>query len=133
MLDMETTHMENYDPDDPAAAYILEASKVERLTKMEETKLFRELGHRGDFDEHKDNALRRLVESHLMLSVSIARKHLAAGVPVLELMQEANVGLVKAVMSFAERPIGDFTVRAAACIEDAIKRYLAESKPRSSA
>jgi DNA-directed RNA polymerase sigma subunit (sigma70/sigma32) len=128
MLDMETTHMKNHDPDDPVESYIAEASRVEPLTKMEETKLFRELSHQGDFDEQKENALRRLVEGHLMLSVSIAKKHLAAGVPVLELMQESNVGLAKAVISFAERPIGDFTVHAAACIEDAINRYLAESK-----
>ena len=101
--------MENHDPDDPLAMYVLEASKVKPLTKMEETKLFRELGHGhwGDFDEQRENALRRLAESRLMLIVSNARKHLAAGVPVVELMQEGNVGLMKAVISFAERTAGD--------------------------
>ena len=120
--------MENHDPNDPMSMYILEASKVEPLTEIELTKLFQELGRRGNFDEQKENALRRLVEGHLMLSASIAKKHLAAGVSVLELMQESNVGLAKAVMSFAERPTGDFTVHATACIEDAINRYLAELK-----
>lgn len=40
MLDAEPTHMDKHDPDDPVARYILEASKVEPLTKVEEAKLF---------------------------------------------------------------------------------------------
>src|SRR6266536_336090 len=128
MLDMETTHMDNHDHDDPVAMYILEASKVEPLTKVEEAKLFREMGHWGKWDEQGENAARRLVESQLMLVVSLAQKHSTAGVPMLEIMQEGNIGLMNAVKTFAERPVGDFSVHAAACIEDAIKRYLGESK-----
>ncbi|MGO9863567.1 MAG: sigma factor [Terriglobales bacterium] len=63
-----------------------------------------------------------------MLVVSLAQKHSAAGVPMLEILQEGNIGLMNAVRSFAERPIGDFSAHAAACIEDAIKKYLGESK-----
>ncbi|MGA7696517.1 MAG: sigma factor [Candidatus Sulfotelmatobacter sp.] len=125
--------MENHDPNDPVAVYISEACSAEPLTKAEETKLFQELGQRGDFDEQRENATRRLTESQLMLVVSIAQKHSAPDIPMLELIQEGNVGLIKAVWSFAEKPSGDFTVHAAACIEDAINRYLAESKQRSSA
>jgi hypothetical protein len=44
---MEMTQMENHDPDDPVAVYVLETCKVEPLTKIEETKLFQELGHSG--------------------------------------------------------------------------------------
>jgi DNA-directed RNA polymerase sigma subunit (sigma70/sigma32) len=40
----------------------------------------------------------------------------------LELIQEGNIGLMKAVMSFAKTPIGEFSVHAAACIEKAIAR-----------
>jgi DNA-directed RNA polymerase sigma subunit (sigma70/sigma32) len=61
--------------------YILEASKVEPLTKVEEAKLFREMGHWGKWDEQGENAARRLVESQLMLVVSRAQKHSTAGVP----------------------------------------------------
>ncbi len=127
MLDMEMTHMENRDPDDPVAVYVLEASKVEPLTKMEETKLFRELGNSGDWDEQRENVARRLIESQLMLVVKIAQKHSASGVPMLDLIQEGNIGLMNAVRSFAERPIGDFTAHAAACIEDTITKAVGES------
>ena len=120
--------MENHNPDDPVAMYILEASKVEPLTRMEESKLFREMGHWGNWDEKGENAARRLVESKLMLVVRLAQEHSAAGVPMLEIMQEGNIGLMNAVRSFAESPVGDFSAHAAACIEDAIKKYLRESK-----
>jgi len=43
---------------------------------------------------------------------------------MLELIQEGNRGLLNAVKSFAERPIGDFTEFAATCIDDAIKKTL---------
>jgi RNA polymerase primary sigma factor len=119
--------MQNHDPNDPVAVYILEASKVEPLSKMEETKLFRQLGHWGDFDEYRENVARKLIESQLMLVVSIAQKHAAAGVPMLDLIQEGNIGLMNAVRSFAERPVGDFTEHATACVEDAIKA-LAKSR-----
>ena len=123
--------MDNHDPDDPVAMYILEASKVETLTKVEETKFSREMGRWGNWDEQGENASRRLVESQLILVVSLAQKHSAAGVPMLETMQEGNIGLMNAVRSFTERPVGDFSAHAAACIEDAIKRYLGESKSHS--
>jgi RNA polymerase sigma factor (sigma-70 family) len=68
-----------------------------------------------------------LIESQLMLVVNIARKHSASGVPMLDLIQEGNIGLMKAVRSFAERPVGDFTAHAAACIEDTITKALDKS------
>ncbi|HEX9110704.1 MAG TPA: sigma factor [Terriglobales bacterium] len=128
MLDMETTRMENHEPDDPVAMYVREVSNVEPLTEEEETKLFWELGHWGDWDERRENVARRLIESQLVLVVSIAQKHSATGVPMLDLIQEGNIGLMNAVRSFAERPIGDFTAHAAACIEDAIAKALGKSK-----
>jgi DNA-directed RNA polymerase sigma subunit (sigma70/sigma32) len=127
MPEMEMTHMDNHDPNDPVAVYVLEASKVEPLTKTEQTKLFRELGHSGDWDEQRENVARRLIESQLMWVVSIAEKHLPCGVPMLDLIQEGNIGLMNAVRSFAERPIGDFTAHAAACIEDTITKAFGKS------
>lgn len=119
--------MENHDPNDPVAVYINEISNVEPLNKEEETRLFRELGRRGDWDEQKEIVARRLIESQLVLVVSIAQKHSEAGVPMLDLIQEGNLGLMNAVTSFTERPIGDFTAHAAACIEDAIARATGKS------
>ncbi len=46
---------------------------------------------------------------------------------MLDLIQEGNIGLMNAVRSFAERPIGDFTAHAAACIEDTITKAVGES------
>jgi DNA-directed RNA polymerase sigma subunit (sigma70/sigma32) len=119
--------MDNHSPNDPVAVYVLEAGKVEPLTKAEEEKLFRELGHSGDWDEHRENVARRLIESKLLLVVNIAEKHSASDVPLLDLIQEGNIGLMNAVRSFAERPIGDFTAHAAACIEDAIAKAIGKS------
>ena len=114
--------MENHSPDDPVAMYIREASNVEPLTKDEEMKLFRELAGPGDWDEARENVARRLIEGHLAQVVSIAQKHSASGVPMLDLIQEGNIGLMNAVRRFAESPIGDFTDYANTCINDTIKR-----------
>ena len=114
--------MGNHDRDDPVAMYIREASSVEPLTKDEETKLFLELAGPGDWEEARENVARRLIEGHLAQVVSIAQKHSASGVPMLDLIQEGNIGLMNAVRRFAESPIGDFTDYAATCVDDAIKK-----------
>ncbi len=125
---METTRMEQHDPDDPVAIYIREVSKIETLSKDEETKLFQELGGKGNWDETRENVARRLIESRLALVVSVAQKHSTSGVPLLELIQEGNLGLTNAVRNFAEKPIGDFSAYAGTCIEDAITKTLGKSK-----
>jgi DNA-directed RNA polymerase sigma subunit (sigma70/sigma32) len=62
----------------------------------------------GDWDEERENVTRRLIEGHLTQVVSIAQKHSASGVPMLDLIQEGNVGLMNAVRGFAEGAVGDF-------------------------
>ena len=57
--------MNTNDPDDPVAVYIREISNVEALTKDDETKLFRELRSRGNWDEGHEHVARRLLESKL--------------------------------------------------------------------
>jgi len=47
---------------------------------------------------------------------------------MLDLIEEGNIGLMDAVRSFAEKPIGNFTAHAAACIEEAIAKVLGKSK-----
>src|ERR1035441_3456445 len=113
--------MEKHDPDDPLAVYKRELSTIEPLTKHEETSLFQEL--RGTVaGEQCETIERRLIESQLLLVVSIAEKHTASGIPMLDLVLEGNLGLMKAVRSFAETPTGDFPTFAANCIEDAITK-----------
>jgi|SRR5215469_7537577 len=114
--------MENGNPDDPLAMYMRELSTIVPLTKHEETTLFQELRKtigtdRGEMIE------RRLVESQLPLVARIAQKHAAWGIPMLELIQEGNIALMKSVKMFAEKPTGEgFSTFAATCIEEAITK-----------
>ena len=113
--------METHNPDDALAVYVKEVGNVEPLTKDEETKLFRELAGPGVWDEGREIVTRRLIEGHLAQVVSIAQEHSTSGVPILDLIQEGNLGLMKAIRNFAEKPIVDFRDYAATCIDDAIK------------
>jgi DNA-directed RNA polymerase sigma subunit (sigma70/sigma32) len=118
----ERLGMENSDPNDPVSMYMRELGTLKPLANDEETKLFRELAGPGDWDEARENVARRLIEAHLAQVVNIAQKHAASGVPMLDLIEEGNKGLMNAVRGFAERPIGDFTDYAATSIDDAIKK-----------
>ncbi|MGB9104514.1 MAG: sigma factor, partial [Terriglobales bacterium] len=122
--------MDTHDLDDPVAMYLREAASIEPLSKAEETELFQRLGHSGNWDEDAETAARRLIESHLQLVVAIAERHSSAGIPMLDLIQEGNLGLLNAVRSFAEKPSGEFSAHAAACIDDAILKFIAESKTK---
>jgi len=76
-------------------AYITAVNRVPLLTQEEETESARRLQASGDLD-----AAGRLVLSHLRLVVSISRKYLGYGLPHGDLIQEGNVGLMKAVKRF---------------------------------
>jgi RNA polymerase sigma-32 factor len=119
---MGDASMENHNPNDPVALYMSEVGGIKPLTKDEEMQLFRQLAGPGDWDEARENVARRLIESHLAQVVSIAKTHSALGRSMLDLIQEGNIGLMNAVRSFAERPVGDFTDYAATCIGEAIKK-----------
>jgi RNA polymerase primary sigma factor len=125
MLDVETRRMEKGDADDPVAVYIREISTIEPLTKEEEARLFQQLGQRKAGDE---TVARKLLENRLALVVAIAEKYSSSGLPILDLIQEGNIGLMKAVKSFAEKPAGDFTGYAASRIEEAIRNALGKAK-----
>ena len=76
-------------------AYIQAANRVPLLTEQEEV----ELARRFRTDEDLESA-RRLVTSHLRLVISIARGYLGYGLPHADLIQEGNIGLMKAVKRF---------------------------------
>ena len=76
-------------------AYIGGVNRVPLLTQAEETEFARRLRASGDLE-----AAGRLVVSHLRLVVSISRKYLGYGLPHGDLIQEGNVGLMKAVKRF---------------------------------
>lgn len=117
------------DPNDPVAMYLREAASASPLTAAEEAEIFRLLGASDDWQGDTEYAARRVIESHLRLVVSIAERHAASsGVPVLDLIQEGNIGLLNAVKTFAKKPYGVFSDYASACVEDAISKAVAESK-----
>ncbi|MFT0849744.1 RNA polymerase sigma factor RpoH [Achromobacter sp. F4_2707] len=76
-------------------AYISAVNRIPMLTPEEEVLLGRRLRDESDLD-----AARQLVMSHLRLVVSIARQYLGYGLPHADLIQEGNVGLMKAVKRF---------------------------------
>jgi len=76
-------------------AYIQAANRVPMLTEVEEQSLARRLRDDADVD-----AARQLVLSHLRLVISIARGYLGYGLPHADLIQEGNIGLMKAVKRF---------------------------------
>jgi len=58
----------------------------------------------------------------------LSEKHAASGIPMLDLIQVGNLGLMKSVKGFAETHTGDFPTFAATCIEDAIAKAYGKSK-----
>jgi len=76
-------------------AYIQSAHRVPMLSEAEELMLARRFRDEGDLD-----AARQLVLSHLRLVVSVARGYLGYGLPHADLIQEGNIGLMKAVKRF---------------------------------
>ena len=112
--------MEGAAPVDPVAMYLQELSTVVPLSKDEELRLFEKLGDSGNWSDEQENAARRLIETHLKLVVDVAEKHLSSGIPMLDLVQEGNIGLMNAVRSFAEEPSGDFSSYATTRIEKSI-------------
>ncbi|MDZ4253662.1 MAG: RNA polymerase sigma factor RpoH [Sulfuritalea sp.] len=76
-------------------AFISAANRVPMLSEAEEQSLARRFRHDGDLD-----AARQLVTSHLRLVIAIARGYLGYGLPHADLIQEGNIGLMKAVKRF---------------------------------
>jgi RNA polymerase sigma-32 factor len=76
-------------------AYVQAVNRIPLLTADEEVRLARDFRERNDLD-----AAGRLVMSHLRLVVSVARNYLGYGLPHADLIQEGNIGLMKAVKRF---------------------------------
>ena len=120
--------MEIDNNDDPVAMYLREAANVQPLTKDEETALIKELSLLDRRNPQRETAARRLIEGHLQAVVDIAEKYSSSGVPMLELLEEGNLGLMEAVDRFVKQPNGDFREFAATLIEEAIRRCVSESE-----
>jgi len=106
--------------EDTVGMYLREISQVPLLTAAEEVSLAKAL-ERGDL-----RARRRLIESNLRLVVSIARRYSGRGLSFLDLIQEGNVGLMKAVERYDWRLGHRFSTYATWWIRQAVTRALAD-------
>ncbi len=105
---------------DPLRVYVRQIGRGALLTREEE----RELARRKDAGD--EQAKRRLIESNLRLVMSITRNYRRADVPLLDLIQEGNLGLIRAVEKFDYRLGYRFSTYATWWIRQAITRALAD-------
>jgi RNA polymerase primary sigma factor len=106
--------------DDPVRMYLKEIGRVPLLTPEEEVQLAKRV-EAGD-----DEAKRRLAEANLRLVVSIAKRYVGRGMLFLDLIQEGNLGLIKAVEKFDYRKGYKFSTYATWWIRQAITRAIAD-------
>jgi RNA polymerase primary sigma factor len=105
---------------DPLRLYVRQIGDGPLLTREEE----RELARRKD--EGDEDAKRKLIESNLRLVMSITRHYTRAGVPLLDLIQEGNLGLIRAVEKFDYRMGFKLSTYATWWIRQSITRALAD-------
>ncbi len=106
--------------DDPVRMYLKEIGKVDLLSIQEEAELAKRMSE-GD-----QEAKRRLAESNLRLVVSIAKRYVGRGMLFLDLIQEGNLGLIKAVEKFDYTKGYKFSTYATWWIRQAITRAIAD-------
>jgi RNA polymerase primary sigma factor len=138
--------LENIDTDDTIGLYLKEVSRVPLLTAEEEVELAQriELGRmareelaRGNVSSRRRLELRKLIEDgwaareHLItansrLVISVAKKYMGRGVPFLDLIQEGNIGLIRATKKFDYRRGHKFSTYATWWIRQAVTRAIAD-------
>ena len=111
---------ENMSLNDPVRMYLKEIGKIPLLTLEEEHKLAVRMAE-GDEEAHK-----KMTEANLRLVVSIAKRYVGRGLPFLDLIQEGNLGLIKAVGKFDYTKGYKFSTYATWWIRQAISRAIAD-------
>lgn len=127
-LENEEENLENIDLslpdnigiDDPVRMYLKEIGKVPLLTLEEEIELAKRM------DEGDEEARKKLSEANLRLVVSIAKRYVGRGMHFLDLIQEGNLGLIKAVEKFDYTKGYKFSTYATWWIRQAITRAIAD-------
>ncbi len=119
-IDLESTIPKSIAVDDPVRMYLKEIGKVPLLTADEEIELAKRM------EEGDEEAKRRLCEANLRLVVSIAKRYVGRGMLFLDLIQEGNLGLIKAVDKFDYTKGYKFSTYATWWIRQAITRSIAD-------
>ena len=118
--EIDVNNIEGVNIDDPVRMYLREIGKIPLLTYEEELDLAEKVLN-GDED-----AKQKLAESNLRLVVSIAKKYVGRGMLFLDLIQEGNMGLIKAVEKFDYTKGYKFSTYATWWIRQAITRAIAD-------
>jgi RNA polymerase primary sigma factor len=119
-IDIEATLPKGIAVDDPVRMYLKEIGKVPLLSADEEIELAQRM-EKGD-----EEAKKKLCEANLRLVVSIAKRYVGRGMLFLDLIQEGNLGLIKAVDKFDYRKGYKFSTYATWWIRQAITRSIAD-------
>ena len=118
--EVELTVPEGVAIDDPVRMYLKEIGKVPLLSSEEEIELANRI------EEGDQRAKKKLAEANLRLVVSIAKRYVGRGMLFLDLIQEGNLGLIKAVEKFDYRKGFKFSTYATWWIRQAITRAIAD-------
>lgn len=118
--DLEANLPKGIAVDDPVRMYLKEIGKVPLLSGDEEIELAKKM------DEGDEEAKKRLCEANLRLVVSIAKRYVGRGMLFLDLIQEGNLGLIKAVDKFDWKKGYKFSTYATWWIRQAITRSIAD-------
>ena len=118
--DIDISNVDGISVDDPVRMYLREIGKIPLLTYEEELDLAKRILE-GD-----EEATQKLAESNLRLVVSIAKKYVGRGMLLLDLIQEGNMGLIKAVEKFDYNKGFKFSTYATWWIRQAITRAIAD-------
>jgi RNA polymerase primary sigma factor len=144
-LDLDD-YLANIDTDDTIGLYLKEVSRVPLLTAEEEVELAQRIERgriareelaRGNASQRRRMELRKLIEDgwaareHLItansrLVISVAKKYMGRGVPFLDLIQEGNIGLIRATKKFDYRRGHKFSTYATWWIRQAVTRAIAD-------
>lgn len=119
-IDIDLSIPEGINIDDPVRMYLKEIGRVPLLSADEEIKLAKSMED-GDLEAQK-----RLAEANLRLVVSIAKRYVGRGMLFLDLIQEGNLGLIKAVEKFDYNKGYKFSTYATWWIRQAITRAIAD-------
>jgi RNA polymerase primary sigma factor len=146
VVDLILDDLANIDTDDTIGLYLKEVSRVPLLTAEEEVELAQRIERgrmareelaRGNVNLRRRSELRRLIEDgwaareHLItansrLVISVAKKYMGRGVPFLDLIQEGNIGLIRATKKFDYRRGHKFSTYATWWIRQAVTRAIAD-------